>query len=73
VDNKEFVGHLLTFDKKGDGDEIIDDNVLLEVTQLRRDGNVEVAFNDRNERCYLRFRLSDLMEHIALQAGEKVE
>ena len=71
--NNEFVGHLMTFDKKGEGEEIIDENVLLEVTSLRADGNVEVAFTDRNERCYLRFRLQDLMEHIGLSAGENVE
>jgi hypothetical protein len=71
--NTEFVGRLMTFDKKGEGDEIIDQNVLLEVTDLQKDGRIEVAFNDRNERCYLKFNLADLVAHAAFSVGTKVE
>lgn len=71
--NDEFVGHLMTFDKKGEGEEIIDENVLLEVTTLQKDGRVEIAFTDRHERCYLKFSLSELMSHVALVGGTKVE
>jgi hypothetical protein len=62
--NDEFVGHLSTFDKKGQGEEIIDENVLLEVIEVKNDGTVEVAFTDRNERCYLSFKLPELLQHI---------
>ena len=68
--NNEFTAALLTFDKKGEGDEIMNQNVLVEVTQLRKDGRIEIAYTDRNERVYLAFRLQDLMEHMALSAGE---
>lgn len=70
---EEFVGHLMTFDKKGEGDEVIDENVLLEVTQVRKDGQVELAFSDRNERCYVQFSLAELMQHVCRISGDKVE
>jgi hypothetical protein len=69
---EEFVGHLMTFDKKGEGGEVIDENVLLEVTQVRNDGGIELAFTDRNERCYVQFNLADLMQHVCRVSGEKV-
>lgn len=68
--NKEFAGWLMTFEKKDDS-EIEDKGVLLEVTSAKANGQVEVAFDDRNERCYLKFDLADLMKHVCLQAGEK--
>jgi hypothetical protein len=68
--NNEFAGWLMTFEKKDDS-ELEDKGVLLEVTQVKADGTVEIAFDDRNERCYLKFDLSDLMKHICLQSGEK--
>ncbi len=69
--NKEFVGHLMTFEKKGAGEEIVDENVLLEVTSFEQNGDVEIAFNDRNERCYLKFPVQELLRHIALAKGDK--
>lgn len=72
--NNEFVGTLSTFDKKGEGDEIVDEeNVLVQVTDLQKDGRIEIAFNDRNERCYLKFSLSDLVAHAAMVVGTKAE
>lgn len=72
--NKNFVGTLNTFDKKGEGDAIIEDeDVLVEVTDLQVDGLVEIAFNDRNERCYLKFSLPDLIAHAARAVGTKIE
>jgi hypothetical protein len=68
---KEFVAQLMTFDKKGEGDEVIDENVLLEVTELTNDGRIEIAFNDRNERCYLKFSLPTLLQHACLVVGNK--
>jgi len=64
----EFAGHLKTYDDKRD-EEIVDEGVLIEVTTFNKDGTVELAFNDRNERCYLRLRLQDLMEHVSQFGG----
>lgn len=71
--NKEFVAQLMTFDKKGEGDEVVDENVLVEVTDLRKDGLIEIAFNDRNERCYLKFPLPELLAHACRVVGSKAE
>ena len=59
--NREIVAGLMTFDKNGEGNEIIDENVLLEVTNLTKDSRIEIAYNDRNERVYLQFSLSELL------------
>ena len=61
--------HLMTFDKRGEGDQVIDADVLLEVTEARKDGFVEIVFTDRNERCYLKFRLSELIDRVLLLTG----
>jgi len=60
----EFIGHLMTFDKKGQGDEIMNENIFLEVTNATKDGNIELAFTDRNERCYVSFSLPQLLEYV---------
>lgn len=69
---EEFVGHVMTFDKKGEGEEIVDANTMVEVTLVRADGLVEIAFMDRNERCFLQFKLGDLMQHVCRVSGDKV-
>ena len=61
------IAQLMTFDKKGEGDEIINENVALEITNATQDGYVEVAFTDRNERCYLQFNLAEFMTHVCRQ------
>lgn len=66
----EFAGRVMAFDKKGEGDENNDQATLVELTQVTRSGIVEIAFNDRNERCYLKFKLSDLMTAICFEKGE---
>jgi len=63
----EMIAQLMTFDKKGEGDEIMNENVALEVTNATADGYVEIAFTDRNERCYLQFSLPELLTHICRQ------
>jgi hypothetical protein len=68
---RQFTGHLMTFDKKGDGDEIIDEDVLIEVTDFNAGAEIEIAFSDRNEKCYLRIPLAELMRHLGAHAGEK--
>jgi hypothetical protein len=71
--NKEFVAQLMTFDKKGEGEEVVDENVLVEVTDLTKDGLIEIAFNDRNERRYLKFQLPELLAHACRTVGSKAE
>ena len=56
---KKFPGHIIGIDKKND-DNNQDQDVLVEVTDARKDGTVEIAMDDRNERFYVRFRLQDL-------------
>lgn len=56
-----FPGRLLTFDDNGNGDEVATvPNLMLQVTEFGN-GFVEIAFDDRNERVYLAFRISDLV------------
>lgn len=58
---KKFPGRIMGIDKKDD-ETNQEEDVLLEVTEADADGLVEIAFDDRNERCYVRFRLQDLVE-----------
>jgi hypothetical protein len=44
--------------------------VVIECTKLGPDGSVEIAFDDRNERCYVRFKLQDLMAAACLTLPE---
>jgi len=57
---KKFPGHIVGIDKKDD-DTTQDEDALLEVTDAKKDGTVEIAMDDRNERFYVRFRLQDLV------------
>lgn len=56
----KFAGHFVAIDKKDDT-ENNDEDVILECTELTKDGIVEIAWDDRNERCYIKFQLADLM------------
>lgn len=56
--NPYFSGRLYAFDKKTE-DENVAEQVVCELTEISNEG-VEIAFDDRNERVYLKFRLSDL-------------
>jgi hypothetical protein len=69
---ENFVGHLMTFDKKGEGEEIVDEEVMLEVTAVRQDGVIEIAFTDRNERCYLQVPIGAVLNHALKMVGEKI-
>jgi hypothetical protein len=57
---KKFPGHIVGIDMKND-DTTQDADVLLEVTDARKDGTVEISMEDRNERFYVRLRLQDLV------------
>jgi hypothetical protein len=50
------VGKLMCFKTKDD-DQVVDCEVLVEVTECRKDGTIELAWNDRDERCYLNIPL----------------
>lgn len=60
-----FVGKLHAFDKKTDDTVIEDKDVVIELTSCDQYG-VEVAFDDRNERVYLKFQLADLARAVQL-------
>lgn len=62
--NAEMIAQLMTFDKKGEGDEIMNENVRMEITDATADGYIEIAWTDRNERCYLKFHLPELLAHV---------
>lgn len=63
----EMLAQLMTFDKKGEGDEITNENVKIEITNATKDGYIEIAFNDRNERCYLTLSLPELLAYVCRQ------
>jgi hypothetical protein len=67
----KFSGHVICIAKKSD-DTTQDGGVLLELTDVTQDGEVELAFDDRNERCYVRFTLSELVQR-AMVHGRKKE
>jgi hypothetical protein len=59
-------GHLMVF--KSD-DTIVDQPTMLEVTDLTKSGLVEIAFDDRGERVYVRVPLAEMMRIIAAENG----
>lgn len=67
----EFAGKLSAIETKDDEPNVDDEGVLIEVVDFINDGNIQIAWNDRNERCYLTFRLNDLMLSLAEHAGGK--
>ncbi len=64
-----FVGRLYAFDKKTDNENVEDQRVICELTEVSSEG-IEIAFDDRNERVYLRFRMSDLARAVESMSGE---
>lgn len=70
----EIVGQFMAFRGNGNGDEIADSSVLIEVTAARTDGTVEIAFDAPlagTPRYYVGFRLSDLLAQMLCNVGEK--
>jgi hypothetical protein len=65
-----FPGWLTSIDKKTDH-ERVHNAVILEVTSVKKTGEIEIAFDDRNERCYIKFRLQDLAERICMQSSQE--
>lgn len=56
----KFAGRISMIDRKNDEENNVED-VIVECTEVTDGGEVEVAFDDRNERCYVRFKLQDLV------------
>ena len=61
--NQHFIGRLLAFANQGEGNSVVEEHVVLELTELSKEG-VEIGFNDRNERVYLKFSYADLVRAI---------
>lgn len=65
------IGWLISFrnDDDDSGNEVIDECVSVELTDATKEGKVELAFDDRGERYYLRFRIQDLLELVMRSRG----
>jgi hypothetical protein len=55
-------GKLLCFEKRGD-DQTVDETVIVEVTDTSH-GEIEFAFDDRNERVYLKVPIARVLANI---------
>lgn len=65
-----FVGKLYAFETKNDTTNV-EDQIICELTEATKDGYVEIAFNDRNERVYVSFKLGDMLTALlAVRGGE---
>lgn len=67
----QFAGHITAIEKKNDN-ENTDEGTLVEVVDFERDSSVEIAFDDRNERCYVKFKLTDLMAALGEFSGKSI-
>lgn len=66
-----FVGRLYAFDQKTENENVDDQRVVCELTEVSQEG-IEIAFDDRNERVYLKFRMSDLARAVESMSGEGI-
>jgi hypothetical protein len=64
------VGRLITFDRKRE-EETSSGDTVIEVVDFNGSSEVEIAFNDRNERCYLKFSLAQLIAMVSAHACNK--
>lgn len=66
-------GRLLCFDinDNGSADATSEENWLQIEVVDHGGGFVEIAFNDRNERCYVAFRISDLLRAVKERAQQE--
>lgn len=67
----KFLGHIIGIDRKS-GDENQKEDVLVELTDAKKDGTVELMVRDRNEDFYIQFRLQDLVME-AMSLGRESE
>ena len=61
-------GRLLCFEENSSGDTTSEEKWLQIEVVDHGGGFVEIAFNDRNERCYVAFRISDLLRAVKERA-----
>ena len=66
--SQHFVGHILIINEKN-GDTGRDENIVLEVTDARKDGTVDIAFDHGKDRVYVQFALADLMRELLFLRG----
>lgn len=62
---RSFIATLVAIDNKTDNANT-EEAVIVEVVD-NTEGQIEIAFNDRNERVYLAFRLEDLMRIVLMK------
>lgn len=66
----KFTGRIIGIDKNGD--ETQREDVLIELTDAKKDGTVEIMMKDRNEDFFVQFQLQDLVRE-AMAQGRKIE
>lgn len=59
----KIIGTFVCFDRK-DGKENQSMDVPVEIVDVHQDGLVELGWDDRNERCYLKIKVHQLIEEI---------
>jgi len=64
--NNYSAGRLMVF--KND-DDIVNEPKIIEFTDFKKPCDVEIAFDDRGERVYVKFTLTDLLAWIGNEHG----
>lgn len=64
------VGRVMAY-KDDLGDPARDEPAMVQVTEVDEEGFVELAFDHRRERVYVRFSVGELMRMVALLAGAR--
>lgn len=67
----KFAGHIVAIERKS-GEETQKEDVLVELTDVKKDGTIELMVRDRNEDFYIQFRLQDLVTE-AMSLGREAE
>lgn len=63
---KQIAAKLMTFDVAAvNSNPVVEEELLVEVVDFNGAGEIEIAFDDRNERCYLKMSLPDLISRVA--------
>lgn len=67
----KFAGHFMCIDRNND-ETNSEEDVVIELVDLKADGTVEIRLDDRNEHCYLKFKVQDLVAATCLKiAGDE--
>lgn len=68
----QMVGELMAFRQSGEGDEIANCTVLVELTDVQKSGQIELAFTaplPGKPRLYLKVSLPEIVESMMQQRG----